>query len=81
MLDTYRLSGRFDEQVIISSWPEVVGTLIARHTKSLSVKNGVLNVKVDSASLKNELMFLRTELVSRLNQKAGKEIVKEIVIR
>ncbi len=79
LLNTYRLKGKLQETNLIESWEKVCGSLISRHTENLFVSNNKLYVKVDSAALKNELMYSKTKLVSALNKSVGDEIIKDIV--
>lgn len=69
-----------DEQIILDSWKDVVGSFIASHTLKTSIKNGVFYVKVDSDSLKNELVFAKSMLIKSLNSKVENEILKDIVV-
>ena len=69
-----------DEIKLINSWPKVVGPFIASHTIDLSIKNQVLFVRVDSDALRNELSYSKSLLMKNLNERVGKEIVKEIVL-
>ena len=77
--DNHRDSA-LDEQVIIDSWKYVVGDFIAAHTLHTSIKNGIIYVKVDADSLKNELLYAKSALLKNLNSMAKKEILKDIVI-
>lgn len=72
--------GYIDEIKVINSWKQVVGPFIAAHTIDLSIKNGVLFVRVDNDALRNELSYSKSLLMKSLNEQAGKEIVKEIVL-
>lgn len=69
-----------DEQRILDSWIEVVGDFIAAHTLKKSIKNGILYVKVDADSLRNELVYAKSMLLKKLNSKVDIEILKDIVI-
>lgn len=69
-----------DEQRILDSWKDVVGDFINAHTLKTSINNGVFYVKVDADSLKNELLYAKSMLLKKLNSKAEKEILKDIVI-
>lgn len=69
-----------DEQKAVQSWPKVVGPFIASHTIDLSIKDGVLFIRVDSDALRNELAYSKSMLVANLNALVGKEVVKEIVM-
>lgn len=72
--------GAIDEQKILDAWKNVVGNFINSHTLKTSIKNGVLYVKVDADSLKNELLYAKSMLIKKLNSKAENEILKDIVI-
>ena len=72
--------GALDEQVILDSWKIVVGDFVASHTLKTSIKNGVLYVKVDADSLKNELLYAKSMLLRKLNSKVEGEILKDILI-
>jgi predicted nucleic acid-binding Zn ribbon protein len=58
-------------------WPSVMGETVAKLTRSVEVKNGVLFVKVSSAALKTQLFENRFELVRKLNEAVGAEIIKD----
>ena len=79
-VELHKGSDYLDEQKVIQSWPKVVGPFIASHTIDLSIKNGVLYARVDSDVLRNELSYSKSLLMKNLNEMAGKEIVKEIVL-
>lgn len=80
MLRAYGLGNRLDEMKLIKSWEEVVGRMISKHTNSVNLKSGTLYVSLDSAPLKQELSYAKTKLIEKLNQSAGKPLVKEIVL-
>lgn len=75
------LEQKFREREICEVWPEVVGQMIASHTKSISVSEGRLFVAFTSAVVKNEIMMVREGLAKALNDRVGADIVKEIIIR
>lgn len=78
--ELHKGSGYLDEQKAIQCWPQVVGQFIATHTIDLSIKNGVLYVRVDSDALRNELSYSKSLLMKTLNERVGKEVVAEIVL-
>lgn len=73
-------SDAFARGKICFLWPEIVGPGVNRHTVRRWVDGDMLHVVISSAPLKNELMFLRTDLTRRLNEAAGAEVIKSIVI-
>jgi predicted nucleic acid-binding Zn ribbon protein len=78
--EQHRGSDYLDEMKAINLWPKVVGPFIASHTIDLSIRNGVLYVRVDSDALRSELSYSKSLLIKNLNEKVGKEILSEIVL-
>lgn len=69
----------FRERKVLSIWPSVIGDYIANNTSSVSIKQGVLYVKVLNASLRFELNTSRSLIIKKLNDAVGGEVVKSIV--
>ena len=63
------------------AWGELLGPMIMRSTQQLFVKNSVLHVFLSSSVLRNELLMNRKRLLKNLNDYAGEEAIKDIVIR
>jgi predicted nucleic acid-binding Zn ribbon protein len=63
------------------AWGEVLGSMIRQSTRNLYVKNRVLYVSVNSSVLRNELLMNRKRLLKSLNEYAGAEVIRDIVIR
>ena len=78
--EQHRGTDYLDEMKAINSWPKVVGPFIATHTIDLSIKKGVLYVRVDSDALRSELSYSKSLLMKNLNEMVGKEILEEIVL-
>lgn len=76
-----KLDRRIDETNVIKAWTSVLGNAIAQYTSSIFIKNGVLYVQLSSAVLRHELQMSREKIRQRLNEYAGKEIIKEIIFR
>ncbi|MEA1896702.1 MAG: DUF721 domain-containing protein [Bacteroidota bacterium] len=75
------LESRLKEVELINSWEEIVGTMISKRTKKVEIKNGKMIIYLRSSVVKNELMMLRESLRNSLNEKAGEEIIKEIILK
>jgi predicted nucleic acid-binding Zn ribbon protein len=79
MIEAYGMKSKLSEAKLIESWEEVVGKMIAKHTRDLYIKNKKLFIRLDSPALKNELTYSRTKLMESLNEAAGGEVIQEIV--
>jgi predicted nucleic acid-binding Zn ribbon protein len=75
-----RLDKKIDTSSLSVHWKEIAGEMIAKHTKRLFLKEQTLFLQVDSAALKNELHFLKAQLIRNINQYLNKELVKELVL-
>jgi len=76
-----RLSGKLAEQKIIDGWEKIMGKMIAKHTKQISISNKKLFLQLDSAPLKQELFYSREKIIKMLNEEAGEDVIQEIVFR
>jgi hypothetical protein len=72
---------KLNEVRLIDSWPDIVGTSVAKKTSKLVVKNRVLFVYLNSSIVRSELLRIRESLPKALNNKAGVSIIDEVVIR
>jgi len=79
LLDSYRLRKKFDETALIAAWPDLMGTAIANRTKQLYINDKKLFLRVESSVIKNELLMMQSQIVKRLNEKAGHEVIQSIV--
>jgi len=80
-LHQYGLKKRYQEYKLLSSWEKIVGPMIAKGTDDIRIVNGILYAKINSASLRSELNFMKTSLVKRLNEEAGMELIQDVVFQ
>ncbi len=80
MLKTYRLDTKLGETKVINAWEKVMGAVIAKYTKEVRVRDGVLYITLTSAAVKQELSYRRTEIAQQLNAECGADIIREVVI-
>ena len=59
-------------------WDGVVGTTIAEKTSPEKVEHGVLTIKTENASWRQELLFKKGEIIKKLNQELGQKTIREI---
>ena len=75
------LGGKLSEVGVINSWEEVVGKAISSRTSKIYIKDHILYVHLNSSVVRNELLMLREALKEKLNEKAGSDVIKDIVLR
>ncbi len=81
MLDAYKLKNGVNEVRIINEWENAVGSLISQKTDKIFVKRRKLYVYLSSSVIKNELVYAREEIISRLNTAVGESVIDELIIR
>lgn len=76
-----KFQDKLDEINLIYAWEEIAGKAITSRISKVYVKDNILHIKVTSSVVKNELLMLREVFRKKLNEKAGREIIKEIIIK
>jgi hypothetical protein len=77
-LTAYRAEGDTELMKVWSLWKGVVGHGIAENTRASAFKGNLLIVHVSSSAWIHHLHFLKQELISKLNDALGKDLVGDI---
>lgn len=72
---------RIREALALAYWDSVVGPQAAAATEAESVREGVLFVRTRSSVWSHELTFLKSAILTRLNQRIGRPVIREIIFR
>ena len=69
-----------DEELskVWSLWESAVGDVIAKNTKPEAFKGKLLLVLVNSHPWMHQLQFLKKDIINKVNQALGKELVQDI---
>ena len=65
----------------VTAWRELLGEGVSHYTKNVYFKRGALHVQLASSVLRAELIMNKQNLIDKLNEHAGMEIVRDIVFR
>lgn len=79
LLRSWGVDGKIRENQAVALWSQVVGPRIAEKTEALGVEDGKMFVRVLSSSWKTELIFVKSEMIQRLNRAVGRKAIKDIV--
>ena len=63
---------------LVEAWPEVAGPVIARYTLNTYIYNQTLFVRLSNPSLRSDLSMMRSELVKKLNDVVGEQVIVDI---
>jgi len=72
------LSARLEKQSAVTMWAELIGPKLAEETKALRIDGDTLIVKVERAAWRQQLTFMKPDLVAKLESALGKGCVKDI---
>lgn len=67
-----------DEAEVRAVWKELAGEFIARHTEPLSVKGGVLVLRVTQPSMRFHLEQMRPMLLGRIQERFGAKRIQMV---
>lgn len=62
-------------------WSSEMGTMVNRYTTELTVKDNTLVVRVNSAPLRQELIYNSDALLTRLNNALPEPVLKKMEVR
>jgi predicted nucleic acid-binding Zn ribbon protein len=79
LLKAYHLEDTYQEKLLISSWPELVGKTIADRTSNVYIKDKKLFVKITSGPVKKELQLNKSKVIALIESQIGKGIVEDVV--
>ena len=80
MVRAFKLKDDLTKVTIENVWEEKMGRMIATYTRSLTLKNRVLYVVIESASLRSELHYGREKIRLRLNEAIGEDFLSEVIV-
>ena len=76
------LSERLKETEVIDAWKQIVGDFIAGHSAPVSLRAGVLFVRVLQPALHYQFeQISKAEILRKLKQRFGTKIIREIRFR
>ena len=64
--------------LLVNVWEKEVGLSIKNNTKIIAYKNKTLIIKTTTPIWKNELLFQKKQLLTKLNTNQNKTIIKDI---
>ena len=67
-----------DEVEVRTAWNELAGEFIARHSEPVSVKGGVLVLRLTQPSMRFHLEHMKPMLLSRIQERLGEARIKAI---
>lgn len=77
----YRFTNQMNKETVIASWHDIAGPMVSKYTKKIDIIDGRLILEISDPSVKNELQYLRENLIDAVNRYMGKVVIEEVVIK
>ncbi len=77
-LKAFSLENKMKEMDVIAAWPELMGSAVAFRTKSIKIHNKILYLEINSSFMREELLNGKEIIITRINEKAGKQLINDV---
>jgi predicted nucleic acid-binding Zn ribbon protein len=81
LLHALGLSKKLEQYRAVELWPKIVGERLAQVTTAERVTDGKLVVHVANAAWRNELTFLKQEILKKIAAETGNDSITDILFR
>ena len=76
-----KLAEKLDKLNALDAWEEIIGAPISKYITDQKIYKGILYVKLKSAVVRNELSYKKSDFITQINQKVGKKLITDIVLK
>jgi len=77
-LEELGIGKKLKQYEAVRIWRDVVGERIAKVATPTKIINGILIVRVERSTWRNELSLMKREIIAKMNAALKEEIVKDI---
>ena len=78
LLKSLGIENKIKQNEIIIRWPEIVGEKISKVTTADKIENGILFVRVTNSAWRNELIYMKNEIISRIYSSLNTDLIRDI---
>ena len=81
MMNSKKLKPKLQQEKVKSIWERIMGPSIVRYTSNIHLRQAKLYINIDSAPLKQELLYGKEKILKMMNEEMGEEIIEQVIIR
>jgi len=74
------LESGFQKINIEEEWTVLMGPGVKTYTDKITLKGGVLIVKISSSALRTELSYGKEKIAKMMNEALGEELIKKVIL-
>ena len=62
-------------------WEKMMGKTISKYTDKIQIIKGTLFISTNESTLRNTLIYQKEDIIKRVNETLGEQVIHEVVIR
>ena len=74
------LESGFQKLNVEEEWGKLMGPGVKSYTEKITLKGGVLIVKISSAALRAELSYGKEKILTMMNEALNEELIKKVIL-
>ncbi len=78
LLKSLGIENRIKQNEIIVRWPEIVGEKLSKVTTADKIENVLLFVRVTNSAWRNELIYMKNEIINRIYSSLKTDLIRDI---
>lgn len=78
-VDAYRMKPAYNRTNIIANWSKFVGQPIADKTSKIFINDKKLFVRIESATLRNELKLRKSVILKNVNEFYAEDQIEDVI--
>ena len=79
MLNVYKIKRKYEETSVVAHWSDLMGKSVANRTKEIYIYEKKLFLRMESSVIKNEIQMMHSQIIEKINEKAGSVLIEEII--
>ncbi len=80
LIDAYKLRGKLDEIAVVNHLHEMFPPVISKEFAFIRLSGENLEIRITSPLVKQEFRVGQTAILEQLNQKLGRERIKQLIL-
>ncbi len=81
LIKVYHLKSKLSQTKLKVEWEQIMGKTIAKYTEQVFVKDKLLFIYTTNATLKNELLYNKANIIKKVNAAIEEGYITDVVIK
>ena len=81
MLRSFHLEEKVNEGRLKENWEKLFGKTVMKYTRQIKVSNHKLFLTIDSAPLRQEMLYNKEKMVERINSEIASGMITDVILK